>query len=45
MRRVMSNPSGLKVRLYADRLIDINEYLIFFPGAILSEKNGVNELN
>ena len=35
---------GIKVRRYMACLIYLNEYLDFFPGAILSEKIGVNEL-
>ena len=35
----------LKVRCYAARLIELNEYLDLFHGAKLSEKNDVTELN
>ena len=35
----MRKPSGLKVRLYASRLIALNNYLDLFPGETLSEKN------
>ena len=45
MRRGMSKPRGLKVGWNAARLIDINEYLAYFPGAALSEKIVVTELN
>ena len=38
MRRRTRKPRGLKVRLYAARLININDYLDSFPGATLSEK-------
>ena len=36
---------SLKVRSYAARLIDLNEYLASFPGENLSDKIGVTELN
>ena len=36
---------SLRVRRYAARLIDLNEYLASFPGAILADKIGVTELN
>ena len=45
MRRRMRKPSGLKLRRYVARLIDLNEYLALFPGDALSEKIGVTELN
>ena len=38
MRLRTRKPRGLKVRLFAARLIDINEYLNFFLGATLSGK-------
>ena len=45
MRRGMRNPRRLKVIIYADRIIDINEYLVTFPGANKSEKKCDTELN
>ena len=45
MRFGMRNPCGLKVRRYAACFIDINEYLDFSPGATLSDKIGLTELN
>ena len=45
MRRGMRKPHGLKVRQYSDRLIGLNWYLDSFPGATLSRKTGVTELN
>ena len=36
---------SLKVRNYAVRLIDMNKYLDYFPGATLSDKIEVTELN
>ena len=36
---------ALTVRRYAERLIDITEYLASFPGADLNENIGVTELN
>ena len=45
MRHCMENPRGLKVRRYAVRLIYLNEYVDFFPGATMSEKMGVTKLN
>ena len=41
----MRKPRGLKVRNYAARLIDLNEYLASFPGAKMTDKIGVTELN
>ena len=38
MRHGMRNTQILKVPQYADRLIDLNEYLDLFPGAKLSDK-------
>ena len=44
MHRGMNKPCILKVRRYTARLIDLNEYLDFLPGATLSDKIGVTEL-
>ena len=41
----MRNLCDLKVRQYADRLIDLNEYLASLPRETLTEKVGVTELN
>ena len=41
----MKKPYRLKVRRYTERLIDLDEYLAFFPGAIMTDKIGVTELN
>ena len=45
MCRCMKKPHSLKVRQYAARLIDLNEYLDSFPGATMTDKIGVTELN
>ena len=45
MRRCMKNPRILNVRRYAERLIDLNEYLASFPGSAVTDKMGVTELN
>ena len=45
MRRGMRKPGRLKVRRYTDFLIDLNEYLVFLPGAKLTDKIGMMELN
>ena len=45
MRHRMRNPQGLKVRSYADHLVDINEYLAVFPRANISDKICVTKLN
>ena len=45
MCRGMRNPYGLKLRRYADHLIELNEYLTLFPEAKLTAKIGVTELN
>ena len=45
MRRCMKNSRSLKVRRYAARLIDLNEYLASFSGATMADKMGVIELN
>ena len=41
----MRNLRRLKVRIYAARLIEINEYLDLLLGARLNEKNGMTELH
>ena len=41
----MKKPRSLRVRGYAARLIDLNEYLDFLPGDTLSDKIGVTKLN
>ena len=38
MRRYMKKTCSLNVGRYAARLIDLNEYLAFFPGATVAEK-------
>ena len=45
MRHGTKNPRGLAVRHYAARLIDLNEHLASFLGAIFSGKIGITELN
>ena len=45
MRRGMKKTRCLATGPYAARLIDINEYFISFPGATLSDKIGITELN
>ena len=45
MLRCMKNPRILKLRRYAERLIDLNEYLDSFTGATMAEKMGVTGLN
>ena len=45
MRHCMKKPHILKVRRYAVRLIDLNEYLASFPGSTIADKMGVTELN
>ena len=45
MRGGMSKRRGLKVRHYADSLIYLNEYLAVLPGAKISLKNCVMEIN
>ena len=41
----MKKPRSLKLRYYAARLIDLNEYLASFPGANMTDKIGVTEIN
>ena len=38
------NRFSLKVRRYAARLIDLNGYLAYFPGATMADKMGITEL-
>ena len=38
MRRGMRKPRSFKVRCYAARLVDLNEYLHVLPGENISEK-------
>ena len=45
MRRRMRNMRELKVRRYADLLIDLNEYLYEYPGAKAIDKIGDMELD
>ena len=41
MRRDMRKSCGLRVRCYADHLIDLNKYLASFPGSKLTDKIGM----
>ena len=41
----MRKPRGLKVRQYAAHLIDLNEYLVLFPGAKLNDRILIMDLN
>ena len=45
IRRGTRNLCGSKLRRYAAFMIDLNEYLDFFPQAKLYDKIGVTELN
>ena len=45
MRRGIRKPHKLKVRNYADRLIDLNEYVSDLPVGKASDKIGETELN
>ena len=45
MRFWIEKPYSLKQILYADRLIDLNEYFASFLGANLADKIYVTELN
>ena len=45
MRHGMSKPHGLKVRCYADFMIDLNDYLAVFPGSKASDKIRETSLN
>ena len=42
---VWKKTCSLKVRIYAARLIDLNEYLASFLGAAVYDKIGITELN
>ena len=45
MRRRIKKPRSLKLRFYAERLIDLNNYLAYFPGADFYGKMGITYLN
>ena len=45
MRHCMKNPCSLKVRRYAARLINLNEYLASFPRTTMTYKMEVTDLN
>ena len=45
MRCGMRKPHVIKVRRYAARLIDLNEYLDLLPRANLTDKFGMTKLN
>ena len=45
MRHGRKKTRSLRVRRYAARLIDLNEYLESFPGATLANKISETELN
>ena len=45
MRFKMKTTRSLKVRRYVPCLIDMNEYLVSFPGSTLAQKIDVTELN
>ena len=45
MRHVMSKTHGLKLRCYADFMIDLNDYLAVFPGSKASDKICETEFN
>ena len=45
MRRGMKKTCILTVKRYAERMIDLNEYLVSFLGATLDDNIGVTELN
>ena len=38
-------PRSITLRCYVERLIDLNEYLVSFPGATLTDKIGVTAFN
>ena len=42
---VTRKPRGLKVRHYADHLIELNEYLDLLPGTKLTDKICMTEMN
>ena len=43
MRREMKKTRNLRVRIYAARLVDMDEYLAYFLCANLADKIGVTE--
>ena len=45
MRSGTRKPRGLKVRRYADCMIDLNEYLAVLPGARFGDKICEKKLN
>ena len=45
MHCCMKKKRSLKIRLYAARLIGLNDYLASFPGATMADKIGMAELN
>ena len=45
IRRMMRKPRSLKLRGYAARLIELNEYFTVFPGENISDCFYVTELN
>ena len=45
MRCCMKNPCSLKVRRYAESLIDLNKYFEYFPGSTMAEKMGATALH
>ena len=45
MRRITRKTCRLKPRHYVDHLIDLNEYLASLPGANMTDKIGMTELN
>ena len=45
MCRCMKNLRSLKLRRYAARLIDLNEYLDSIPGKTMYDKMGATEVN
>ena len=45
MHRGMEKPLSLNVRRYAVHLIDLNGYVVSFPGETLTDNIGVTELN
>ena len=45
MKRETKNPKELKVRCYADCIIDFNDYLAALPGSKASDNIGQMDLN
>ena len=45
MIRGMRKTRRLKVIRYADSLIELNEYLAFFPASNMTDKIGVTDIN